>query len=100
MSVFSPETRKTQTKYTQFHRFQVFQATFLVEDLLLSSVSMPNINKIDCGTEKNIEVHTFTPLISSKSSTAGNIAMFEDLNIKRMGIERTDAWWNDWLTIW
>ena len=52
---------------------------------------MPNINKVDCGNEKNTEAHISAPLISSKNSTAGNIVVFEDFNVKRIGIERTDA---------
>ena len=52
---------------------------------------MPNINKIDCRTEKSIEAHIFAPSIFSKSSTAGNIAVFKNLNVNQMGIEKIDV---------
>lgn len=91
MSVFGPEASKTWTKCNWFHRFKAFQAAFLVENLLFSSVSMPNINKIDCRTKKSIEAYTFVPSIFSKSLTASNIAMFEDLNINQIGIKKIDT---------
>lgn len=61
---------------------------------------MPNINKIDCRTKGNTEAHAFAPSIFSKSSTAGNISVFQDLNVDQMGIKKIDPRWNDWLTIW
>ena len=100
MSVFGPEASETRTKCNRFHRFKAFQAAFPAEDLLLPSASMPNINKIDCRTKGSTEAYAFAPSMFSKSSTAGNIAVFEDLNVNQMGIEKIDAQWNDWLTIW
>lgn len=35
----------------------------------------------------------------TESLVVGNISVFEDLNIKQMGIEKTDPRWGDWLTI-
>ena len=81
MSVFGPEVSKTQTKCNRFHRFKAFQTAFPAKDLLLLSASMLNINKIDCRTKRSIEAHAFASSMFSKSSTAGNIAMFEDFNV-------------------
>ena len=95
MSVFGPEARETRIKCTRFHRFKAFQAAFPAEALLLLSASMPIINKIDCRTEGRMEAHAYAPSMFSKSSTAGNIAVFEDLNVNQMGIKKTDPRWND-----
>ena len=100
MSVFGSKASKTQTKCNWFHRFKAFQAVFLADNLLLPSASMPNINKIDCKTKRSIEAHGFAPLISTKSLTVGNIAVFEDFNVNQIRIKKIDTRWNDWLTIW
>ena len=52
---------------------------------------MPNINKINCRTEGSIEACVFIFLMFSQSLTANNIVVFEDLNIKQMGIKKTGA---------
>lgn len=36
----------------------------------------------------------------SESSTAGNLSVFGDLNVIQMGIDKTDARWDDRLTLW
>ena len=100
MSVFGPEAMETRIRCTRFHRFKAFQAAFPAESLSFPSASMPVINKIDCKTEGNTEAFAYAPSMFSESSTAGNISVFEDLNINQMGIEKTDPRWNDWLTIW
>ncbi len=91
IDVFGLEGRETQTKYIQFHRFKAFQAAFPVEDLVLPSASVPNINKIDCRIKVSTEAHAFEPSIFSKSLTAGNISVFKDLNVNQMGIEKTNS---------
>lgn len=91
--------RETRIKYTRFHRFPAFQTAFSAEALLLLSASMPTINKIDYRIQKRTEAHAYSPFIFSESSTAGNIAVFEDLNVNQMGIKKTDCQSNDWLTI-
>ncbi|MCJ1462378.1 hypothetical protein MMC07_000978 [Pseudocyphellaria aurata] len=63
---------------------------------------MPIVDRIDCSNP-NIgatEAHAFAPSMFSESSTAGNIAVFEDLNVNQMGIKKTERRWKDWLTIW
>lgn len=36
----------------------------------------------------------------SESFVVGNMSVFEDLNVKQMGIKKTDCRWGNWLTIW
>lgn len=90
MNIFGPKARETQIKYTWFHRFKAFQAVFPVENLLLLSASIPNINKIDCRTNKSMKAHIYISLIFRKSLTVGNIAIREDLNIDEISIKKTD----------
>lgn len=36
----------------------------------------------------------------NESSTASNFAIFKDLNIIQMGLDKGDAWWRDSLMLW
>ena len=49
------------------------------------------INRINCKIEGCIEAYAFASLIFSENSTASNIAVFEDLTIVQIGIEKTDS---------
>lgn len=51
---------------------------------------MPAINFINCKKEGANKVFAFAPSIFSKSSIVGNMSVFENLNVKQMGIEKTD----------
>lgn len=44
--------------------------------------------------------YAFAPSMHSESTTAGNIAVFEDLAIRQMGLTKDDSRWGDLLTLW
>ena len=60
---------------------------------------MSVLNKINCKTKGCTKAYPFAPSMFSESSTAGNIAVFEDLNVVQMGIDKADPRWNDRLII-
>ena len=90
MSVFGPQASEIRQLCTRSHRFEAFQAAFPTESLSYQSVSMPVLNKINCKTKGCTKAYPFAPSMFSKSSTAGNIAVFEDLNVFQMGINKAD----------
>lgn len=57
------------------------------------------INVINCKHEGAIKTYTFTLSIYNESFIAGNISIFEDLNIIQIGFDKTDPQWAEWLTI-
>lgn len=64
---------------------------------------MPVIDVVDCKKEDCIEAFLFALSIYSESSTVGNISVYEDLVIHRMGFDKDDEtfakdlmfWWGD-----
>lgn len=46
---------------------------------------------------KHIRLH---PQCLAKALLPGNLSVFEDLNIVQMGLDKSDARWDDWLTLW
>lgn len=62
------------------HRFNAFRAGFPNESFDYQ-LSMPVINVIDCERQGRTIAYPFAPSMFSESSTAGNISVFEDLNI-------------------
>lgn len=89
--MFGLEVSKTRIKCNQFYRFKAFQAAFLAKNLLLPSVSIFNINKIDYKIKKSTKAHVITSSMFSKNLTASNITMFEDFNVNQMGIDKINA---------
>lgn len=81
------------------HRFRAFTLAFPAETLD-DNPAMPVINLIDCKHEGATEAYAFAPSMYNESSTAGNMSVFEDLNVIQMGVDKTDPWWAEWLTIW
>lgn len=61
---------------------------------------MPVIDRIKCEAEGKTEAYAFAPSMFSESSLSGNQSVFKDLNVVQMGIDKENARWNDWLTIW
>ena len=61
---------------------------------------MPKVEIIDCKTEGPTSAYPFAPAMASESTTAGNISVFEDLNINQLGLEKDALRWEDLLTIW
>ena len=88
-----------QTKCQQVHRFNAFRAAFPQEKFTYQP-TMPIIDRIDCKRKRSTRFFPFVPSMFNKSSTAGNLAVFEDLNIIQMGLDKGDAWWRDTLTLW
>lgn len=60
---------------------------------------MPIINLINCKYKSATEAYAFAPSMYNKSFTAGNMAVFEDLNVIQIGVDKTDLCWAKWLTI-
>lgn len=100
VNVFGIEGTRVCHQYVRFHCYRSFMAAFLSINLLYPSILMPVINCVDCKVEEKTKAFMFAPFIFSESSLAGNISVFEDLNIMQMGIEKTNIHWSDWLTIW
>lgn len=61
---------------------------------------MSRLNIINYKYEGKTEAFVFALSMHNKNSLSGNIGLFEDLNVIQIGIDKTDVWWNDWLTIW
>ena len=61
---------------------------------------MPVIDVIDCKTEGTTRAYLFAPSMASESITAGNISVFEDLNINQIGWDKDDPRFNEHLTLW
>lgn len=61
---------------------------------------MPRLNIIICKCEEKTKAFAFAPSMHNKSFFSNNIGVFEDFNIIQMKINKTDAEWNNWLTIW
>ena len=97
---FNEESTHIRSQCTRVHRFKAFQAGFPQEAFQYSPKPMPKLNIIDCKREGKTKAFAFAPSMHNESSLSGNIGVFEDLNVIQMGIDKTDARWNDWLTIW
>ncbi|MCJ1461627.1 hypothetical protein MMC07_000224 [Pseudocyphellaria aurata] len=85
------------------HRSHAFKSVFSDEELDFGTLSsMSIVDRIDCSKPEfgATEARAFAPSMFSESSTARNIAVFDDLNVIQMGIEKSDPRWNDWHTIW
>ena len=61
---------------------------------------MPKVDIIDCKTEGSTIAYPFAPAMASESTTAGNISVFEDLNINQLGLKKEDPQFGELLTIW
>lgn len=73
----------------QAHRFHAFISAFLVETLD-DNPAMPVINLIDCKHECATEAYVFALSMYNESSTAGNISVFENLNVIQMRVDKTN----------
>lgn len=98
-SVYGPAGTRVRDEYTRCHRFNVFRVAF-PEEVLVFNPSMRAINLINCKNEGATETYAFALSMFSESFVVGHMSVFEDLNVKQMGIEKTDPCWGDWLTIW
>lgn len=82
----------------RFYRFSSFRAGFPNEKFYYQP-SMPVINVIDYKREGSTKAFPFAPSMFSEGSIGRNIGVFEDLNVKQMGIDKTGARWSNWLTL-
>lgn len=63
------------------------------------SVPMPKVDIINYRNKGSIVVFPFAPSMASKSTTAGNMTVFEDLS-RQLGLSKEDPQFNNLLTIW
>lgn len=70
-----------QAQCTRHHRFAAFIAAF-PDHYFFYSAPMPKIDIINCITKGSTETYPFALSMAYESTTAGNISVFEDLNIK------------------
>lgn len=61
---------------------------------------MPKVDIINCETEGVTKAYPFAPSMSNESTTAGNISVFEDLNIGQLGLDKNDPRFDELLTLW
>lgn len=61
---------------------------------------MPKVDVIDCRTEGSTLAFPFAPVMASESTTAGNISVFDDLNINQQGLTKDDPRFNKSVYIW
>ena len=99
ISVFGQAALAIRKETQQSHRFGAFRAAFPNQQFS-HYPAMPIINWINCKTEGCTKAYPFAPSMFSESSTAGNLSVFEDLNIVQMGLDKSDTRWDDWLTLW
>lgn len=98
-NVFGSQAAGIRKQCVWYHWLSAFRASF-PQNAFEYTVSMPFLNLIDCRKEGCTEAFAYAPSIFNKSSTASNIGVFEDLNVRQMGVEKDDPRWADWLTIW
>lgn len=99
LNVLGDKAKFVRNKCIQHHRLTAFQGDF--PDITIQySCIMPVINVINCKTEGPTVGYAFAPSMHSESTTAGNIAVFEDLAIRQMGLTKDDSRWGDLLTLW
>lgn len=76
-----------QSQCIRHHRFLSFIAA-LPNEILLYTAAMPKVDIINCKNEGATVAYLFAPSMSSKSTTIGNINVFEDLNIGQRGLKK------------
>ena len=77
-SIFGQASSNYLAQCTQHHRF----ATAFPDYYFLYSALMPKIDIINYKTKGATEAYPFALSMASESTTAGNISVFDDLNIK------------------
>lgn len=79
-NIFGPENVRIWSQCVWAHWCHTFTLAFL-EKTLDDNPAMSVINLIDCKYEGATEVYAFAPSMYNENSTAGNILVFEDLNV-------------------
>lgn len=58
------------------------------------------VNIINCKRENPTKTFAFTSFLYNESSFASKIAVFKDLNVDKLGFDKKNLRWENWLTIW
>lgn len=61
---------------------------------------MLKVDIVNCESEGATEAYPFAPSMANESTTAGNISVFEDLNIYQLVLDKDDPHFGDLLTLW
>ena len=72
-----------------YHRSTSYIAAFPNYDFDFEA-PMPVIDVINCKTKRSTRAYPFAPSMASKSITARNLSVFEDLNITQIGKDKDD----------
>lgn len=67
----------------------LFRAAFPFEAFIFNP-QIPVVNIINCKREGPTKAFAFAPSMHSESSLAGNIAVFEDLNVDQLGFDKNN----------
>lgn len=60
---------------------------------------MPKIDVINCKTESSNLTFPFILAMASENTIAGNISIFEKININQLGLIKDNTWFNKSLYI-
>lgn len=60
---------------------------------------MPKVDIVNCENKSATEAYPFALSIANENTTAGNISVFEDLNIHQLGLDKDDPRSGDLLTL-
>lgn len=94
-----PDIRCQRDQCICHHRFASIITGF--PDYAFSySVPMPKVDVMNCRTEGSTSAFPFAWVMASESTTAGNISVFNDLNINQLGLIKDDPRFNKFLYIW
>lgn len=96
---FGKENGGQRALCIRHHRFTSFIAAFPSIQFSYSA-AMPKVDIIDCKTEGVTAAYPFAPSMSNESTTAGNISVFENLNIRQLGLDKDDPRFDELLTLW
>ena len=97
--VLGPQNQSFREQCIWPHRLTSFIATFPNYNFDFEA-AMPVIDVIDYKTEGTTKAYLFAPFMASKSTIAGNISVFEDLNINQIGWDKDDPRFNEHLILW
>lgn len=88
-SIFGSNSSAVGRQCIKSHQFHAFRAGFPSQEYEYS-LAILILNIIYYKKEDATKTYAFAPFMFSKSSTNGNISVFEDLNVIQIGIDKTD----------
>lgn len=98
-SVFKGPNATIRYACKRHHCFTAFKIAFPAININYT-LEMPQINIINCKLEGCTTAFPFAPSMFSEASTTDNMAVFEDLVIKQIGLKKDDPYWDDLMTLW